>query len=109
VAPFLVAAVALLSSCTGLSRVTEYGKDLKDNFVSTCTSDVRVGHGTTTIVELAPERYCGCVYDQLPDSGLSVDELKAYEAKVAKAKAGEDPPEMPSELRKAMAHCESQR
>ena len=101
--------MALVSGCTGVSRVSEYGKDLKANFVSTCTTDVRVGDGTTSTIQLAPERYCVCVYDKLPDSGLSFDDLKAYEAKVAKAKAGENPPEMPRELRKAMDDCEGQR
>jgi hypothetical protein len=108
VAPFVLAGLAVLSSCSGVARISGYGKDLKANFVTTCHQDVQVGHGTTTIVELASEDYCGCVYDKLPDSGLTVDELKAYESKVAKAKAGEMP-DMPDELRKATEDCAAKR
>ncbi len=104
-----LAALALLGGCTGISRIDKYGPDLEANFIFNCTTEVASQNGTTTTVKLASERYCQCVYDELPDSGLSVEELREYESEVADAAAGEDPPALPDELRRAMDTCEGRR
>lgn len=104
-----LAALALLSGCAGYSNINEYGDDLKANFVFNCTTEVRSENGTTTTAKLASENYCECVYDELPDSGLSVEELKDYEAEVAAAAEGDDPPALPDEIRRAMDKCEGRR
>ena len=91
------------SSCGGVVQVNEYGDALKKNFVTACTTSVSIKDNKTQRTDLAPVSACNCAYRLIKDVyKLSVDDLKAYEEKVADAKQGAiaDPPDA---LNKALA------
>jgi len=95
------------SSCTG-GTITEYGQELKDNFVNSCTKAPPLSQKDArgNVAELASKSYCECVYTKMKDTyKLSFEDLKDFEAKVAKAKDGEFPPE-PDQLQKSRADCD---
>ncbi len=91
------------SSCGGVVQVNEYGDALKKNFVTACTTSVSIENNVTKRTELAPVSACNCAYRLIKDVyKLSVDDLKAYEEKVADAKQGAIP-DPPDALNKALA------
>ena len=97
----------LLTSCAVGQHVTDYGKDLETNFVGSCTADLHAGGGSTTIVKLADENLCSCVYQKLHETyRFDFAKWTAYEAKQAGAKAG-NIPELPTEVTKSINDCKN--
>jgi len=95
--------VVALSSCGGVTQINEYNDALKKNFVTSCMNDVRIENKSLRTTELAPESACNCAYRLIKDVyKLSIDDLKAYEQKVADASTGVIP-DPPDALNKALA------
>jgi hypothetical protein len=102
----VLAAVAVTAaSCTGATIVKDYGPEAKQNFVNACEQDISVVNHEIEREKLAPRPTCVCVYTAMKDEfRLPWDDLAEYEKEVAAAPDGEAP-EMPPQLRKAVAKC----
>ena len=102
----IVICALVLVGCGVGQNITDYGKDLKDNFVAACHTDVRTGGGTTSTIKIStPDGFCECVYDRLQNTyRFDFDKWKTYEAQVADAKKG-NIPDVPDEVKKAMNDC----
>jgi len=108
----LAMAGALLSGCYQNPDPTGWNSKAKTNFVNGCTRDVKAANGTTTTIAIAAEDICQCIVDLIysPDEGekgkyaIKWEDLKAYEAKQADAKAGQRPA-IPKNLDKAIEEC----
>lgn len=95
----------LLVGCTGEQRLTEYNDTVRKNFIDGCTTLRKVRDGAVVTTTLAPRSDCECIYRKMKDTyKLSAEDLAAYEAKVADAKAGEAP-EPPAKLKQAISDC----
>lgn len=80
-----VAAAVLLGACTG-SGPSEYGEDVRDNFVEACTE---AGGG---------EELCGCSYERVSEE-IPFDRLDEIEDDLR------DGAELPPELSDLFARC----
>ncbi len=96
-----------LVGCGVGQNITEYGTDLKANFVAACHTDVHANGKTTSTTKIStPDNFCECVYDRLDKTyRFDFDKWKAYEAQVADTKKGSRVPDPPEEVTKAMNDC----
>lgn len=95
----------IVSACGGITNVSDYGDDLKANFVRECETETFAENTTTSIDVLSDTSTCECIYTEMKDRfSLSFDDLKAYEDELADATEG-DVPTPPEEITKAIAFC----
>ena len=107
-----VVLAVVLSGCYQDPNPTDYGDAAKANFIEGCTEDVDAKGGTTTVVTIQTKSVCECIYELIESPGegekgkypIDWDDLTAYEAKQAAAKAG-DLPEPPKNLTKVIEEC----
>lgn len=98
--------LVVLGGCYQNPDPTGWGAAARRNFIAGCSRDVQAGGGTTTSIAIAERDTCGCIYDKMVKTyNLDWDVMREYEKKQSNAKAGENPPEPPAPLTKAIADC----
>lgn len=104
----IVATLALLGTSCAVTTDASGWDDpkAKAHFLATCQGDTRVGNATTTVVPLASEEFCGCVFEDLTTKHkLAWEDLLEYEKRQADAKDGELP-DPPTQVTQAIEACQ---